>query len=431
MKSNLRYTGALSSLSAAQRRELIAREAPDDDIVKTQVAATIDVVRDQGDSAVVALTRELDGVALKKLRIPKKACDAALAALDPDLRASLERMAANLRRVHAQALPIAWEIEVEPGVTVGRRPDPLGRVGIYAPGGRASYASSLMMAAVPARVAGVSELVVCSPPGPHGSPSDVVLAAAALAGVDEVYAVGGAQAVAAMAYGTREIARVDRIVGPGNAYVAEAKLQVAGRVGIDAPAGPSEVLVIADDEADPERVAGELMAQAEHDPRACVVAVCVGDIAEEVEAALARMLAAARQEPIIGEALATRGAVLSADSLDDAIAFANEYAAEHVLLAVRDSATLISRIRNAGTVVAGEGASVVFGDYLTGANHVLPTGGSARSFSGLSTTDFMRWTSWQRVTADAATRLRDETVRLALAEGLDQHAQAAIRAGQP
>ena len=425
-----RFQGPLAALTAEQLSELIERGITDDDIVRTQVAATIDLVREQGDAALVALTRELDNVTLKKLRVPQKACDSALAKLDPALRAAMERMIVNLRRVHAESLPRAWEVETEPGITVGRRPDPLARVGIYAPGGRAAYPSSLLMAAIPASVAGVSELVVCSPPGPDGRPADVVLAAAALAEVDEVYAVGGAQAIAAMAYGTDEIRAVNRVVGPGNTWVAEAKLQVAGRVGIDAPAGPSELLVILDESAAVERVAAELLAQAEHDPRACAVALCLGDTAEAVIDACARLLAGSGREPIVGEALATRGAVLSVDSLAEAIVFANEYAAEHVLLAVRIPETTLEQLRNAGSVMLGAGASVVFSDYLTGANHVLPTGGAARSFSGLSTTDFIRWTSYQRVTSDAAVRLKADAVLLATAEGLEQHALAAMRAAE-
>lgn len=424
-----RARGALADLTAAQRAALIERVSERDDLVRTQVAATIDLVRDRGDEALRALTRELDGVTLKTARVPKKLWKAALDELDSGARQALERMGDNLRRVHERALPMTWETEVERGVVVGRRVDALPRVGIYVPGGRAAYPSSLLMAAVPARVAGVEELVVCSPPGPNGLPSPIVLAAAAFAGVDELFAVGGAQAIAALAYGTKEIGRVNRIVGPGNAYVAEAKLQVAGAVGIDAPAGPSELLVLADESADPERVALELLAQAEHDPRACAVAVCTS---AEVEAAVAeaigRLLVDAEREAIIGEALAVNGALLTA-SIDDAIEFANEYAAEHVLLAAREPEAVFARLRSSGSVAWGDGSSVVFGDYLTGANHVLPTGGSARSFSGLSTSDFIRWTSYQRVSAEGAARLGDDTAVLAGAEGLPAHAAAARRAG--
>lgn len=426
----LRFTGAVSRLSPEDLRQLLNRGNTDDDIVRMQVAATLDLVRAQGDEGVRALTRELDGVAIESARIGREVCDAALASLDPAVRQAMEHLVANLRRVHAAGLPRGWEIESEPGVVVGRRPDPLGRVGIYAPGGRAAYPSSLLMAAIPARVAGVASLAVCSPPGRNGRPSDVVLAAAALAGVDEVFAVGGAQAIAAMALGTAEIARVDRIVGPGNAWVAEAKLQVAGMVGIDAPAGPSELLVIADESADADAIARELLAQAEHDPRACAVAVCIGaEFAALVSSAVRREAPAAGRSKVIREALATRGGVLWVDSLDEAIGIANAFAAEHVLLATRGADEVLSRLRNAGAVILGEGGSVVFADYMTGGNHVLPTGGAGRAFSGLSTGDFVRWTSYQRVSAQGAARMREDTQRLAAAEALPAHVEAARLAG--
>jgi histidinol dehydrogenase len=253
-----------------------------------------------------------------------------------------------------------------------------------------------------------------------------VLAAAALAGADRVFALGGAGAVAAMAYGTATVPRVDRIVGPGNAYVAEAKIQVSSMVAIDSPAGPSELLVLCDDDADPALVARELLAQAEHDPRAAVVAIATsGRIATRVAAELAAQTDAQPRAEIIRAALAGQGAVLTASSLDEAIAFANAYAAEHLLLVVRDPDGVLGRLRSAGTVFVGPSASVAFGDYMTGANHVLPTGGLARSYSGLSTLDFVRWTTYQRVSPAAAARLSDDVGTFADAEQLPGHAAAA------
>ncbi|MFN2316076.1 MAG: histidinol dehydrogenase, partial [Gemmatimonadales bacterium] len=301
----------------------------------------------------------------------------------------------------------------------------LGRVGVYAPGGRAAYPSSVLMGAVPARVAGVGEVILCSPPGPTGEPSDVVLAAAALAGVDRVFALGGAGAITAMAYGTESVPRVDRIVGPGNAWVAEAKLQVSGAVAIDSPAGPSELLILADDSADLDILVREMLAQAEHDPAAAVVAIVVGAGVRELAS---RLLAAMAREPrgtVIQAALASRGAVLAAASLDDAIVFANDWAAEHLLVATRDNDAVLPRLRNAGTVFVGTSSSVAFGDYMTGANHVLPTGGLARCYSGLSTLDFVRWTTWQRVDRAAAARLAAPVGIFADSEGLPAHAAAA------
>jgi histidinol dehydrogenase len=283
------------------------------------------------------------------------------------------------------------------------------------------------MGVVPARVAGVAEIVVCSPPGrDSGRPSDVVLAAAALAGATRVFALGGAGAVAAMAYGTESVPRVDRIVGPGNAYVAEAKLQVSSAVAIDSPAGPSELLVLADDSADPVLIARELLAQAEHDPMAAVIAVVTSErAARAVRDALAEQLPTQPRADICSAALAGQGAVVWADSLDAAIGFANAYAAEHLLLVVSALDASLAKLRNAGTVFVGASASVAFGDYMTGANHVLPTGGLARSYSGLSTLDFVRWTTYQRVSPEAAARLADDVGVFADAERLPGHAIAA------
>jgi histidinol dehydrogenase len=322
---------------------------------------------------------------------------------------------------------MAQETESEPGVIVGRRPDPLGRVGVYAPGGRAAYPSSVLMGIVPARVAGVGEVILCSPPSRDtGAPSDVVLAAAALAGADRVFALGGAGAIAAMAYGTASVPRVDRIVGPGNAYVAEAKLQVSSAVAIDSPAGPSELLVLSDGSADPSLVAREMLAQAEHDPLAAVVAITTSARAAQVIVdALAAQLPEQERAEICRAALAGQGAVLWAESPSECIAFANSYAAEHLLLVVDALDDVLVQLRNVGTVFVGPSASVAFGDYMTGANHVLPTGGLARSYSGLSTLDFVRWTTYQRVTTDAAAELADAVGVFADAERLPGHALAA------
>jgi histidinol dehydrogenase len=373
------------------------------------------------------LAIELDGVAVDAIEVPKAFWETALDELAPPLRRAMERSADNLARVHRAFRPEAQETESEPGIVVGRRPDPLGRVGVYAPGGRAAYPSSVLMGTIPARVAGVGEIVLCSPPSREtGLPSRVVLAAAALAGADRVFALGGAGAVAAMAYGTESVPRVDRIVGPGNAYVAAAKLQVSSAVAIDSPAGPSELLVLCDESADPALVARELLAQAEHDPEAAVVAVSESEgSARGILAALEAQLDAQPRADIIRTALAAQGAVLWAESLDAAVAFANDYAAEHLLLVVRPLEATLARLRNAGTVFVGPSASVAFGDYMTGANHVLPTGGLARSYSGLSTLDFVRWTTYQRVTPAAAARLAGDVGVFADAEGLPGHAMAA------
>ncbi|MCU0626305.1 MAG: histidinol dehydrogenase [Gemmatimonadaceae bacterium] len=423
-----RFGGRLRDLAPAERAAMCDRGTSTDESVREATAAIIARVRRDGDDALRALALEFDRVHLASLEVPRAEWDAALAWLDPELRRVLGRAIHNVRTAHAAFRPVAMEVETEPGIVVGRRPDPLQRVGVYAPGGRATYPSSLIMGVVPAKVAGVAEVIVCTPPGPDGRPSPVVLAAAALAGADRVFMLGGAGAIAAMAYGTASVPRVDRIVGPGNAYVAEAKVQCAGAVAIDSPAGPSELLVIADDSAHPAVVARELLAQAEHDPRAAVVCVAIGDaVANDIAAALLVALPGIERRAIVEEAFAFAGGLVVAHNAIEAVAFANEWAAEHLLLAVDEDAreAMLAQLRGAGTIFVGESASVAFGDYMTGANHVLPTGGLARSFSGLSTLDFVRWTSWQRVTPAAAAALATDVGRFADAEGLPNHAAAA------
>jgi histidinol dehydrogenase len=284
------------------------------------------------------------------------------------------------------------------------------------------------MGVIPARVAGVPSVILCSPPSSDGTPSRVVLAAAEIAGADRVFSLGGAGAIAAMAFGTESVPRVNRIVGPGNAYVAEAKLRVqaAGTVAIDSPAGPSELLVIADSSASATVIARELLAQAEHDPATSVVLVTDDEaLGRSVLEALRAHLPERSRSDVIAAALRDRSAVVWAESLGRAVGFAAEYAPEHLLLVGARAEALLDAVRNAGTIFVGERSSVAFGDYMTGANHVLPTGGSARCYSGLSTADFMRWTTYQRVSRSAAAALADDVGLLADAEGLGGHATAA------
>ena len=422
----LKYQGRLKDLAPEARRRLLDRTGTSDARVAQRTADLIARVRREGDKALREMAREFDRAELQSLEVPRSVCEEALASLDPKLEEALARAARNIAKAHAAQKPQATEVETEPGILVGRRPDPLGRVGVYAPGGRAVYPSSVLMGVVPAKVAGVGEVIVCSPPGPDGKPSAGVLAAAALAGADRVFALGGAGAVAAMAYGTESVPRVDRIVGPGNAYVAAAKLQVVDAVAIDAPAGPSEILVVADRSADPEAVAREMLAQAEHDPDACCVTLAVGDgPAVAIARAVVKAAARARRLEIVSQALRDRGAVLTVDSLEEAWAFVAEFAPEHLLLATASAREHLSQVRNAGTVFVGETASVAYGDYMTGANHVLPTAGLARAYSGLSVLDFYRWTTWQRVDPEAASRLAEDVGLLADSEGLYAHAEAA------
>lgn len=426
-RTRFRYTGALSGLAADERATLLLRPSAATSTVRSQTEEIVRRVRIDGDRSLREMASTYDGVSLDALEVPRAVRRRALDEIDPRLRAALKRAARNIQAVHSASPPRTVEVETEPGVTVGRRPDPLQRVGIYAPGGRAAYASSVLMAGIPARVAGVSEIVLCSPPQSDGYPAPVVLAACEIAGVDRVFALGGAGAIAAMAYGTETVPRVDRIVGPGNAYVAEAKLQVSRDVAIDSPAGPSELLVICDASCNARTIAREVVAQAEHDVNACVVVVALDDetalaIAESVDDAASGISRA----DIVRGSLEQNGGLLRAESIAEAVEFATEFAPEHLLLAIADADRVLPDIRNAGCVFVGEQSSVVFGDYITGGNHVLPTGGLARSYSGLGTLDFVRWTSYQKVTREAAQRLAIDTAILADAEGLLGHAGAAL-----
>lgn len=421
-----RFNGSLDALSVDDRRELFSRSAIVDSTVRKTVRSIIERVRRSGDIALLEMARDLDGVELGSIEVPKDLVRKSLAGLSTPVERALRRSARNIERVHAASRPETTTVEVEPGIIVTRRGDALARVGVYAPGGKAAYASSVLMAAIPARIAGVGEIVLCSPPSLTGLPAPEVLAAAAIAEVDRVFAVGGAGAIAAMAFGTATVPRVDKIVGPGNAYVAEAKIQLTSEVAIDSPAGPSELLVIADESADPRVIAREVSAQAEHDARAVVIVIAVGDnVAGQITAAIESDAATQPRARTIIEALATTGGVLSATSIDQAIEAANSFAPEHLLLATRDSLTVAGFVRAAGSVFVGETSSVAFGDYMTGGNHVLPTGGMARCYSGLSTLDFVRWTTLQSVTRTAAQKLAADTATFAEAEGLPGHASAA------
>jgi histidinol dehydrogenase len=432
----LRLHGRLSSLEQADVTSLVDRgsTAPGADAsesdpvgsVRATVAGILTEVRTRGDDALRDMARRFDGVALDEIEVPRARWDRALAELDEDVRRALERATANIRRFHEAQRPAAVRVETEPGVSVTRAWTPLARVGVYAPGGTASYPSSVLMGVVPARAAGVDEVVLCSPPGPDGRPPREILAACAIAGADRVFALGGAGAVAAMVSGTETVPSVDAVVGPGNRWVTEAKRQVAGDVVIDSPAGPSEVLVLADESAEAELVAMEMLAQAEHDPDASCVLVTTSDrLARDVTDALSRLLAHAPRAEIARRALERAGAVLVAESPEEALAFTDRFAPEHLSLMTRDAATDATKLRHAGTIFVGPAASVAFGDYMTGANHVLPTAGRARSFSGLSTHHFLRSFTIQEVSGEGARAMADDVALLAMAEGLPAHAEAA------
>lgn len=427
MSLALRFAGELVRLTEADRRALFDRAGAAHADVAAKAREIVTRVAREGDVAVRRYTRELDRIEPTDLIVPPEAITAALDQLPRPIGAALRRAARNIEAWHRACAPRAVELETEPGVRLRRVPHPIGRVAVYVPGGRASYPSSVLMGVIPAKVAGCGFVAIASPPRSNGLPADAILAASAIAGVDRVYAMGGAQAIGALAYGTETVTAVDRIVGPGNAYVTEAKLAVAHRVGIDGPAGPSELLVIADESSPLEAVATEMVAQAEHDPDSAVVAVIVGgaEQAERLRRSLAARAADAPRAAIVTAALAGQGGILWTPNEAEAIGFANAFAAEHLLVAVREAERFASAVTVAGAIFIGPASSVVFGDYLSGGNHVLPTTGLARSFSGLGTDTFVRWVTEQRVDPDAASRLARDTALLATIEGFPGHRAAA------
>ena len=418
--------GKLSDLTEGQLAVLLDRRPMDEAGLRERVSGIIGRVRESGDAALLEMAREFDGVTLESLEVPRERWADALASMDLEQRAGWERAARNIRAFHVAQIPPEVTIEVEPGVRLGRRSTPLSAVGVYAPGGRAAYPSSVLMGVVPARAVGVRDVIVCSPPGPGGEPPAAVLAACEIAGATRLFAVGGAGAIGALTYGTASIPRVDAVVGPGNRWVTEAKRQVAGSVRIDSPAGPSEVLVVADASADPGRVAAELVAQAEHDPEAAVAVVSWDEGAlAAVRRALEAQVERTPRREIVEEALASRGGCVLAADREAALHFAERYASEHLALFTSDPVADLKTQTTAGTVFLGDSASVAFGDYLSGANHVLPTAGQARSFSGLSALDFLRFFTWQAIDAEGAASLSATVEGLAMSEGLPAHAAAA------
>ena len=400
-------------------------EAPD---IEADVRAIVEDVRARGDDAVVELTNRLDERAVSggaELEVPPARAARALDSLDRTVREALETAGSRIRAFHEHQKIESWSRTEADGAVLGQRVVPLDRAGIYVPGGKAAYPSSVLMNAIPARVAGVGE-VVMTVPAPRGELDPTVLAAARLAGVDRIWSIGGAQAVAALAWGTQSIPAVDKIVGPGNAYVAAAKRLVFGRVGIDSVAGPSEILVIADGTTPPDWVAADLCSQAEHDEHARATLVCpVPAYLDTVEAELRAMVPRFARAAIIRASLERTGALVLVRDLDEAVDIANFMAPEHLELSVAEPAALVDRIRHAGAVFLGSHSSEVLGDYCAGPNHVLPTGRSARFSSPLGVYDFQKRMNLIECSEAAARRLGPTAMVLAEAEGLTAHARAA------
>ena len=386
-----------------------------------KVADILQRVASEGDAAVTRLTYEFDqrdAHNLADLTIQQEALDAALVTISPDLRDALALAAERIRDFHQRQLAESWQYEDGDGNLLGQRVSPLDRVGVYVPGGRASYPSSVLMNTIPAKVAGVADIVMVAP-APHGEINPVVLAAASLAGVNKVYSVGGAQAIAALAYGTETIAKVDKIVGPGNRFVAEAKRQVFGRVGIDMVAGPSEILIIADGTVDPEWVTMDLFAQAEHDEYAQAILISPDQAyLDDVHACIDRKLPQMSRRDIISVSLQHRGALVKVPNLTSAVALSNR-------LAVAEPHALLDQISAAGAIFMGAMSSESLGDYCAGPNHVLPTSGSARFASPLGVYDFQRRSSLIGVSAAGAQLLGGVAAKIADAESLEAHSLSA------
>ena len=415
-----------STLARRRLARLTSRGSAADGRVEASVRRIIAAVRTRGDRALIELARRFDGVQLRRseLRVPAADLAEAYRRVPAAVRRDLNLAARRIRDFHRHQREASWSFRDRSGARLGQRIQALDRVGVYVPGGRAAYPSTVLMTVIPARVAGVGEVIAVSPVGGDGD-NPVVLAACHVAGVDALFRVGGAQAVAALAFGTDSVPGVDKIVGPGNIYVATAKRLCYGQVDVDTPAGPSEVLIVADGSANPELVAADMLAQAEHDPLAA--AVCVTPdrrLAARVAAALDRQLATLPRRSIARRSLANFGAILITRSLAEAVDVANQVAPEHLELAVRDPRRWTIRIRHAGAIFVGQDTPEAFGDYLAGPNHVLPTGGTARFASPLGVYDFVKRTSVIEATPRAIARLGPAVVRLARLEGLEAHGRA-------
>ena len=411
-----------------QLKALLAFEGAQDDRVEQTVIAILAEVKARGDAAVVEYTNRFDRLSapsMAALELPRAELQAALDGLSAERRAALETAANRIRVFHEKQIQEGWTFTEADGTMLGQMVTPLDRVGLYVPGGKAAYPSSVLMNAIPAKVAGVKELIMVVPT-PGGEKNALVLAAACLAGVDRVFTIGGAQAVAALAYGTETVPQVDKIVGPGNAYVACAKRRVFGIVGIDMVAGPSEILVLADGSTDPDWVAMDLFSQAEHDELAQSILICP-DAAyiDQVQASIDKLLPTMPRQEVIRTSLENRGALILVRDLEEAVALANRVAPEHLELSMAEPDAWVEKIHHAGAIFIGPYTSESLGDYCAGPNHVLPTSGSARFSSPLGVYDFQKRTSLIRVSKAGAQTLGQVAGALADGEGLPAHAQSA------
>lgn len=395
--------------------------------VEQAVADIIADVRRNGDAALKAYCEKFDKAKLESLEVSAEEIDEAFTAVEPEFLDILKEAAGNIRAFHTKQVRNSFIISEKDGVVTGQKVTPIEKVGLYVPGGTAAYPSTVLMDSIPAKIAGCSEIVIVTPPGREGEINPVILAAAKIAGVDRIFKVGGAQAVAALAYGTETIPRVDKIVGPGNAYVAEAKKQVFGRVSIDMIAGPSEILVVADASANPRFVAADLLSQAEHDKMASAVLVTdSAGLAEAVSRELENQIPQLPRAEIARASIDHNGKIIVADTLMKAIDIANEIAPEHLELCVDNPFDYLDKVKHAGSIFMGKYCPEALGDYFAGPNHTLPTSGTARFSSPLSVDDFVKKSQFTYYTADALAAVADKVARFAEKEGLTAHARSAV-----
>lgn len=421
----MKITKANGKAEYALIENLKKRAGETDPKIVEIVTNIINAVKEQGDEAVREFTVRFDGSVPKRTVIEKEELNSYLDIVDDDFKQALYNAKENIYNFHLRQAQQSWLRTEENGVIMGQRVRGLYRVGIYVPGGTAAYPSSVLMNAIPAKIAGVKEIIMVTPPGKDGSPNPDIMAAAAVAGVDKVFLVGGAQAVAALAYGTEKIPKVDKIVGPGNIFVATAKKLLYGVVDIDMVAGPSEILIVADKTAQPAFLAADLMSQAEHDKLASAILLTTStDIAKATAREIDRQIKFLERQEIIAESLDKFGEIIVCENLDQAIEFANELAPEHLEMCVEEPLRYIGRLDNAGSVFLGNYSPEPLGDYYAGPNHVLPTSGTARFFSPLSVDSFVKKSSFIYYTEAELSKAKDDIVKLADTEGLTAHANS-------
>lgn len=406
--------------------EIFARSVPKTDVAGT-VAEIIKNVRENGDKALFEYCEKFDKAQLSSLAVTKEEIDEALSLVEPEFLEILEKAAKNIRKFHSRQVRNSFIINDEDGIVIGQKIIPVDRAGLYVPGGTAAYPSTVLMDAIPAKIAGCREVVMVTPPTKDGKVNPVILAAAHIAGIDRIFKVGGAQAIAALAYGTQSIPKVDKIVGPGNAFVAEAKKQVFGVVSIDMIAGPSEILIVADGKSNPAYVAADLLSQAEHDKMASAVLVTdSAELARNVSTELEKQIPLLERREIARESIDVNGKIIVADTLDAAIEIANEIAPEHLELCVDNPFDKLDSIRHAGSIFMGRNCPEALGDYFAGPNHTLPTSGTAKFSSPLSVDDFIKKTQYTYYTKDALKKVAFDVAAFAKKEGLTAHAKSTV-----